>query len=181
MSRPSLVAAGLSLLLVAAPAHAAPSASAALKAPGGAAMGSATFEDGPAGVLIRLDLQGLTPGWHGVHLHEKGDCSDAKFTSAGGHINHAPAKAPHGLLNPDGPDVGDLPNIHAGADGKAMAEIYSPFVSVKASKGRPGLLDADGSSLVVHAKADDYLTQPIGNSGDRVACGVIGAAGAAAK
>ena len=176
MSRSTLAAAGLSLLLMAAPAYAAPAASAALKGPDGAAIGSATFEDGPGGVLIRLDLQGLKPGWHAIHLHEKGACSDAKFTSAGGHMNHAPAKAPHGLLNPDGPDMGDLPNIHAGADGKAMAEVYSPFVSIKASGGRPSLLDADGSALVVHASPDDYLTQPIGGAGDRVACGTVAAA-----
>ncbi len=170
------LAAGACLALAAGPALAAPAASAAMKGAGGAAAGSATLEDGPGGVLIRLDLTGLTPGWHAVHLHEKGDCSDAKFTAAGGHVNHAPAKAPHGLLNPDGPDMGDLPNIHAGADGKAMAELYSPFVSVKTGGGRPSLLDADGSAIVVHAKADDYVTQPIGGAGDRVACGVVAAA-----
>lgn len=166
----------LALLLGPGGAVAAPAATAALKGPAGTSLGSATLEDGPAGVLIRLDLKGLTPGWHAVHLHEMGDCSDEKFAKAGGHVNHAPAKAPHGLLNADGPDMGDLPNIHANADGAVKAELYSPFVSTKGSGGRAGLLDADGSSIVVHAGPDDYVTQPIGGAGARVACGVIAAA-----
>lgn len=163
------------LCLTAGAALAAPTLTAPLKGPTGAAMGSATFEDGPAGVLIRLEVKGLTPGWHAIHLHEKGDCSDDKFVNAGGHMNHAPAKSPHGLLNAEGPDLGDLPNVFAGADGVVKAEVYSPFVSTKGSGGRPGLTDADGSSFVVHASPDDYTTQPIGGAGARVACGVIGA------
>jgi len=154
-------------------ALAAPGGSTELKGPKGAALGSATFEDAPTGVLIRLDLKGLTPGWHGLHLHETGACTDEKFTSAGAHINHGPAKKPHGLLNADGPDFGDLPNIYVGADGSAKAEIFTPLVSLKGSGGRQGLLDENGSSLVVHANADDHTTQPIGGAGDRVACGVV--------
>jgi Cu-Zn family superoxide dismutase len=77
------------------------------------------------------------------------------------------------MLNPDGNDNGDLPNLFAGADGAATAEVYSPMVSLNGAGGRPALLDADGSSIVVHASPDDYKTQPIGGAGARVACGVV--------
>ena len=160
------------LLLVAAPALAA-DVTVPVKGTGGADMGQAVLTEGPSGVLLRLELKGLTPGWHAVHFHEKADCSDPKFTSAGAHINHAAAKKPHGLLNPAGPDMGDLPNIYAGADGAAHAQVFSALVSMKGVGDRPGLQDADGSAIVVHANADDYTAQPIGGAGDRVACGVI--------
>jgi Cu-Zn family superoxide dismutase len=178
--RPVIAASFAACVLAAAPwaaTAAAPAgpAEAALKAPGGEDLGKAVFTDAPVGVLIRLDLKGLTPGWHGVHLHETGACTDAKFQSAGGHINHAPAKKPHGLLNPDGPDFGDLPNIFVADDGTAHAEMFSTFVSLDGSGGRPALRDEDGSSIVVHAAPDDYTNQPIGNAGDRVACGAISA------
>lgn len=145
-----------------------------LKGPDGSAVGSAHLQDAPSGVLIRLELKGVKPGWHGVHLHEAGACSDPKFQSAGAHINHAPAKKPHGLLNPDGPDFGDLPNVYADKDGAVHAEVFSTFVSLDGAGGRPALRDANGSSLVVHANVDDHTSQPIGGAGDRVACGVIG-------
>jgi superoxide dismutase, Cu-Zn family len=159
------------------PAAAAPTAppaaaKAALAGPGGAG-GTATLREGPLGVLLELELKGLAPGWHAAHFHEKADCSDPKFLSAGGHINHAAPKAPHGLLNPQGPDFGDLPNVHVGADGMAHAQIYSPLVSISGAGGRPALLDADGSAIVIHAKADDYASQPIGGAGDRIACGAV--------
>lgn len=145
----------------------------AIKGPTGADMGTVLLSEGPSGVLLRLELKGLEPGWHAVHFHEKADCSDPKFTAAGAHINHASAKKPHGLLNPAGPDMGDLPNVYAGADGMAHAQIFSALVSMKGAGERPGLQDADGSAIVVHANPDDYTTQPIGGAGDRVACGVI--------
>jgi Cu-Zn family superoxide dismutase len=147
-------------------------ASAAISGPAGAG-GTATLREGPSGVLLRLEVSGLTPGWHAVHFHEKGDCSDPKFASAGGHINHPAAKKAHGLLNADGPDMGDLPNIHVGADGKGQAEVFSSLVSLNGADGRPALLDADGSAIVIHAGPDDYVTQPIGGAGARAACGVI--------
>lgn len=145
-----------------------------LKAPDGADMGSAHLREGPSGVLMRLEMKGLTPGWHGIHLHETGACSDDKFQSAGSHINHAPDKKPHGLLNPDGPDFGDLPNVHADEDGVVNAEVFTSLVSLDGAGGRPALRDENGSALVVHAKVDDHASQPIGGAGDRVACGVIG-------
>jgi superoxide dismutase, Cu-Zn family len=167
-----LLAAGALALAAAVPATAADTA-VALKGSTGADMGQATLSEGPSGVLLRLELKGLTPGWHAVHFHEKADCSDPKFTTAGAHINHAAAKKPHGLLNPAGPDMGDLPNIYAGADGMAHAQVFSALVSMKGMGDRPGLQDADGSAIVVHANPDDYTTQPIGGAGDRVACGMI--------
>ena len=148
------------------------SASAQVKAADGKVLGTATLTEAPHGVLLRFELKGLTPGWHGLHFHEKGDCGTPDFKSAGAHV-HTTANVVHGLLNPDGNDNGDLPNLFAGADGSATAELFSPMVSLKGAGGRPALLDADGSALVVHASPDDYKTQPIGGAGARVACGVV--------
>ncbi|CAN5198595.1 superoxide dismutase family protein [soil metagenome] len=137
-----------------------------VKAPSGD-IGTAVLTSAPTGVVIRIDVKGLTPGWHGMHLHEKGDCSDPKFTTAGAHINHADMKVPHGLLNPAGPDYGDLPNLFVAADGTGRAEVFTSLIKLSA------LIDADGSALVIHANPDDGMTQPIGGAGDRVACAVI--------
>jgi Cu-Zn family superoxide dismutase len=139
---------------------------------GGAARGTVTVTPAPHGVILRVEATGLTPGWHGMHFHEKGACSDAKFASAGAHV-HAATPVTHGFLNANANDAGDLPNIHAGQDGSATAEFYSTLVSMTGEGGRPALLDADGAALVIHANPDDYSTQPIGGAGDRVACGVI--------
>lgn len=129
--------------------------------------GRFTVTEAPGGVLLQIEVQGLTPGWHGMHLHEKGDCSAADFTSAGGHVNHPTAKKPHGLLNPAGPDFGDLPNLYVAADGTGKAEAFSTLVKFAELK------DADGSAVVIHANKDDHASQPIGGAGARVACGVI--------
>ncbi len=145
---------------------------ATLKDGKGADIGTVTITDAPMGVLVRVEASGLTPGWHGIHFHEKGDCSDAAFKMSGGHV-HTMTPSVHGLLNPKATDQGDLPNIYAGADGKAMADLYSPYASLKAVKGRANLLDADGSAVVIHASPDDYSTQPIGGAGARVACAVV--------
>lgn len=167
-----LAAPGAVSAQTATPAAGAKTATAAVKAGDGKDLGTATLTEAPHGVLLRLELKGLTPGWHGVHFHEKGDCGTPDFKSAGAHV-HTTASVVHGLLNPDGNDNGDLPNIHAGADGVAMAELYSPLVSLKGAGGRPALLDADGSAIVVHANPDDHNSQPIGGAGARVACGVV--------
>ena len=145
---------------------------ATLKDGKGADIGTVTLTDAPKGVLVRVEASGLTPGWHGIHFHEKGDCSDAGFKLSGGHV-HTMTPSVHGLLNPQASDQGDLPNIYAGADGKAVAELFSPFASLTAAKGRANLLDADGSAIVIHAMPDDYMTQPIGGAGARVACAVV--------
>ena len=148
-------------------------ATAPIKAVDGKVIGEAAFRDAPSGVLIQVRISGLTPGWHGMHFHAVGDCSDPKFEKAGPHINHAEMKKPHGLLNPQGPDMGDLPNIYIAADGAGQAQAFSTLVSWKGAGGRPALSDGDGSALVIHANADDHTSQPIGGAGDRVACAVI--------
>ncbi len=145
----------------------------ALKNVQGADAGAAVLTQGATGLLIRIEATGLTPGWHGVHLHATGQCA-APFTSAGAHINHTEPRTPHGLLNAGGPDDGDLPNIHADADGRVMAEVFTPLARIVAEGPGQNLRDADGSALVIHANADDHAGQPIGGAGDRVACGVIG-------
>lgn len=137
-----------------------------LKNNAGASAGSVDLIAAPKGLLIKVDATGLTPGWHAIHLHEKGDCSDAAFKNAGGHT-HPTTPVVHGLLNPQANDTGDLPNIYAGADGTAKAEMFTEL-----TKMAP-LHDADGSAVVIHAKPDDYTTQPIGGAGDRVACGAF--------
>ena len=161
--------AAVALSLAATPALA---AEVQFKAGDGASRGTATLTGGPNGVMVRFALTGLTPGWHGVHFHAKGDCSDAAFQASGGHVNHARPRQ-HGLLNPAGPDFGDLPNVFAAADGTVTAEVFSTLVSLNGQGGRPDLTDADGSAIVVHAHADDGKTQPIGGAGDRVACAVV--------
>ena len=140
----------------------------------GARIGSAKLTQGPTGLLILIEATGLTPGWHGVHIHTTGQCA-APFTSAGAHINHTEPKTPHGLLNARGPDDGDLPNIWADAQGRVNAEVFTTRARI-ASEG-PGqwLWDTDGSALVIHANPDDHASQPIGGAGDRVACGVMAA------
>ena len=138
----------------------------------GAEIGKATLTQGATGLLIKVEATGLTPGWHGIHIHATGQC-EAPFTSAGAHINHGDPKKPHGLLNAEGPDDGDLPNVFADAAGAVNAEVFTSHARL--SQNGPGqwLWDADGSALVIHANADDHSSQPIGGAGDRVACAVI--------
>jgi Cu-Zn family superoxide dismutase len=143
-----------------------------LKNGSGVVIGHVTLTDAPKGVLLRIDAGGLTPGWHAIHFHEKGDCSDAAFKMSGGHV-HTMTPSVHGLLNPQATDQGDLPNIFAGADGMVAAEIFAPMVALHAGTPRASLLDADGSAVVIHAAADDYMTQPIGGAGARIACAVV--------
>ncbi|MFN3814868.1 superoxide dismutase family protein [Brevundimonas sp.] len=138
----------------------------------GEAVGTVSLTQAPTGLLMRVEVNGLTPGWHGIHIHETGDCGDAAFQNAGGHINHAQA-VPHGLLNPQGPDDGDLPNIHADENGQARAEIFTTRARIAGSGAGQWLWDDDGSAIVIHANPDDHTSQPIGGAGDRVACAVV--------
>ncbi len=136
----------------------------------GASIGSIELKGGGNGTVLRVQLKSgaLTPGWHGIHLHANGDCSDhEKFTASKGHVNHAQKK--HGLLNVEGPDEGDLPNIFANADGSVNAELSTRTLLT----GARGLKDADGSAIIIHASPDDHNSQPIGGAGARVACAVI--------
>jgi Cu-Zn family superoxide dismutase len=147
--------------------------------PNGEAMGTVEFRDGLGGVVMRVEMTGLSPGWHGVHLHVTADCSDgaAGFKASGGHIN--PDNVEHGLLNPGGAHRADIPNILAEDAGQVRAEIFRAGVHLKPSEeaaainGPFPLLDDDGFAVVVHANPDDHMSQPIGGSGDRVACAAI--------
>lgn len=133
----------------------------------GSEVGTVTLRGGDDGTVLRVQINPgyLTPGWHGIHFHAVGDCSDpAKFEASKAHVNHHQDK--HGLLNPEGPDDGDLPNIYAAADGSVNAELY---IEEELSDFR----DRDGSALVIHANEDDHMSQPIGNAGARVACAAI--------
>ncbi|HRO04186.1 MAG TPA: superoxide dismutase family protein [Terricaulis sp.] len=137
----------------------------------GRAVGQAQITEAPGGVLIRLEFsQGAShPGWRGLHLHARGDCSDfaAGFQAAGPHLG----AGAHGWRNPAGPEAGDLPNIYAGASAFG-AEFFSPFVTLHSAAigARAPLLDADGTALIIHAGPDDHESQPIGGAGERVAC-----------
>ena len=136
----------------------------------GAVIGKATFEQTPTGVLMSVDVAGLPPGAHGIHLHATGSCTP-NFKAATGHVN--PGKVKHGLRNPEGPDNGDLPNLFAADDGTAKAEFFTTRVSV-AGGDVPALLDEDGSAVIIHEMPDDHMTQPIGGAGGRIGCGIIG-------
>ena len=151
---------------------AAPLATATFKTQANPEAGTAELSEGPEGVLIHLSIEGLTPGWHAIHFHGVGDCSDDAFKNSGSHVQHD-EKEPHGLLNPEGPDDGDLPNVYAAEDGTVNAELYSERVTLSGAEGRANLLDEDGSALVIHEGPDDFKTQPIGGAGSRVACAVI--------
>jgi Cu-Zn family superoxide dismutase len=140
-------------------------AHAALADATGAPRGSVSFVDTASGLEVRITGEGLPAGTHGVHLHAVGRCDPPDFQSAGAHWN--PAMKQHGRDNPQGAHAGDLPNLVVGADGRGMIRFTVPQGSLS------GLLDADGAALVIHAKADDYRTDPSGNSGGRIACGVI--------
>ena len=165
-------AAAAPMAMTASPPPPAARATVDLKDATGASIGAATLVDAPHGVLLRLTVKGLAPGWHGLHFHEKGLCTAPDFKSAGGHV-HGAAGAVHGLLNSGATETGDLPNLYVAADGAGAAEFYSALVSLKGAEGRPALLDTDGSALVIHANPDDHVSQPIGGAGPRAACGVI--------
>lgn len=141
----------------------------------GRAIGQASFREGPDGAMIRLEFganHGLSPGWHGLHLHEVGTCSDfaAGFQASGGHLGMR-RHIQHGLMNAEGPEAGDLPNIFAPpGNGPFGAEMFSPLVTLADARNRVPLLDDDGTALMIHAGPDDHVTQPIGGAGARVAC-----------
>jgi len=161
----------LAAILLALPlaARAAPSAQAVLQNSSGEEVGKATFSAVAGGVRVRVSAHGLTPGRHGIHIHAVGRCDPPDFKTAGGHLN--PAGKPHGLLNPAGHHAGDLPNLVVDKDGKARANFVAQGATL--GEGEGSLFGPDGSSLVIHADPDDQKTDPSGNSGARVACGVI--------
>lgn len=138
----------------------------------GQSVGTLRVEPVGQGTRVVLRVMGMPPGAHGTHLHAVGRCDAPGFTTAGGHWN--PTGRQHGLRNPQGAHLGDLPNLVVAADGtgELTATIPVPYVP-----GAGSMLDPDGTALVVHATADDQVTDPSGNSGARIACAVVGAAG----
>jgi len=142
---------------------------AALKDAAGKALGTAVFYEEPGGVRVALDVTGIEPGPHGFHIHAVGKCEGPDFASAGGHFN--PAGRKHGLKNPEGPHFGDLPNLVVGPEGRGTIEHFAPALVLEGEGN--ALLQPGGTALVIHAKADDEVTDPAGNAGPRVACGVI--------
>ena len=138
--------------------------------PEGENVGMVKLTEGSGGITIRLEAKNLPEGVHGFHLHEKGSCEGPDFSSAGGHFN--PFSAGHGLQNEEGPHAGDLSNIYVGPDGTATVEVLAPLVTFADRKY--SLLQEGGTAVVIHEGADDYVSDPSGDAGARIACGVIG-------
>ena len=163
----------LTAVMVPVPAEAARKAKAVAKLANreGKAVGTVTFDALNHGVLVTFDLNGLPPGAHGVHLHMAGNC-DAKsgFTAAGPILSLVPGKR-HGYLAQGGPLTGDLPNQFAGADGRLRASVVT--ASFTLGNGKRSIFDRDGVAIILNQRGDDYRTQPLGNAGDRIACGVV--------
>jgi superoxide dismutase, Cu-Zn family len=149
----------------AAAAAAAAPVTASLKTADGKDVGTVTATPGDGMIMVSVAAMGMTAGDHGIHIHTVGKCDGPKFESAGSHWN--PTGAKHGLSNPEGSHGGDMPNLTIAGDGTGKLE-YSIKEAVFAD-----LQDADGAAVVIHAKADDQMTDPSGDSGDRLACGVF--------
>jgi superoxide dismutase, Cu-Zn family len=135
----------------------------------GNTVGTASLRETKDGLLIIVSAKGLPKGLHAVHIHAVGKCESPAFTSAGGHFN--PLNKKHGLKNPDGPHAGDLPELYVNKDGVGRYEAL--MESMTLGSGETAIFDSDGSAIVIHATADDNMSDPAGNSGDRIACGVI--------
>lgn len=143
----------------------------------GETVGSATLTQGPQGVTIAVEVSRLPPGRHGFHIHAIGKCDPPDFQTAGGHFN--PFSKKHGLKNPEGPHAGDLPNLEVGPDGNGRIEATVGGLTL-GKEGLAVLFNSTGTSVVIHAGPDDEMSDPAGNSGTRIACGVIKPSGAAA-
>jgi|SRR5690625_2556003 len=132
-------------------------------------IGDATFKEVSDGVNIHVKVEGLSKGFHGIHIHEQPKCEGPDFISAGDHLN--PDDKKHGLMHPKGSHLGDLPNIEVDDKGKVDVELLLPKATLK--EGRYSLLQKDGTALIIHSEQDDGLSQPSGESGERIACGVL--------
>lgn len=147
-----------------------------LVGPDGTVLGEVAAGDSAEGAVLRLTAQNLPAGAHGVHIHDVGLCEGPTFESAGSHWN--PENKEHGLQNPQGPHRGDLPNLTVSEDGRIEATMTVQGSNLSGSRAygfSNTILDQNGAALVVHAQADDFRTDPSGNSGDRIACAVLGA------
>ena len=171
MQRLALSAATTLALILPAMAQDPASAMANFMSADGTEIGSVTLAQGDGAVTVSGELAGITPGEHGLHFHQTGDCDGVSgFESAGGHFN--PTDHQHGLENPEGPHAGDLPNVTAAEDGTVAVDLTTDLISL--TEGDPAyVFDDDGTALVIHADPDDNMTDPSGNSGDRVGCAVI--------
>jgi len=144
-------------------------AKASLKDATGKDVGTVQLVQTPHGVLLRMSLKGVASGEHAFHIHAVGKC-EAPFTSAGGHFN--PASRKHGMEAADGAHAGDMPNLFIPANGELRIDVANHMITL--AKGQPNsVFDADGSAIIIHAGPDDYKTDPAGNAGDRIVCGVI--------
>ena len=156
------------LTVMAAPALA-QTGKAALKDAQGKEVGSAELSQLPSGVLVKLSVKGLPAGEHAFHVHGVGKC-EPPFTSAGGHFN--PDSKKHGIMAKDGHHAGDMPNLHIPSDGTLAIEIVNASITLE--KGKPNsVYGSNGSALIIHAGKDDYKSDPTGEAGGRIACGVI--------
>ena len=153
-----------------APAEALPRAKAILINSEGKEIGAAVFQEADGGVWVELKVSGLPPGPHAFHIHSAGLCDPPDFKSAGPHFN--PYHKKHGQQNPEGPHSGDLPNLTVDAEGTGSLNVLAPGVTL-AGEGENSLFHPGGASLVIHASPDDNTTDPAGNAGARIACGVI--------
>jgi Cu-Zn family superoxide dismutase len=163
------IATAATLLLAISSAASAQTAKATLKNADGASVGSADLIQVSDGVLLKLALKGIPAGTHAVHVHAVGKC-EPPFTTAGGHFN--PDNKKHGMMATDGHHAGDMPNLVVPASGELGVEVVNTAITL--DKGKPNsVFKPEGTALIIHAAPDDYKTDPTGDAGGRIACGVI--------
>jgi len=160
---------GAAVLCFAALPAAAQTASATLKTADGKDAGTVKLAQMPGGVLLTLSVKGLPAGEKAFHVHAVGKC-EPPFTTAGGHFN--PDQKKHGMMSPEGSHAGDMPNLHIPASGDLTVEVLNAAITLEKGKAN-SVFDADGSAIVIHAGKDDYKSDPAGDAGARIACGII--------